>query len=718
MNGVRAPGAIRYALLALACLGVIFLFLLATASANTALFARNYDLLLVLNGAMVVLLMGLVAYQLLRLRRNLKAGVFGSRLAARLVLLFALVAVLPGALLYGVSVQFLGKSIESWFDVRVDRALEGGLNLGRSALDYLLKETTNKATQLALTLQEGEIGGMTVRLNRASEQAGIYEASLFSASGGVLAVAGVSGSTLTPEPPPAQALRRARLQQPYSAIDQMGDQGLMLRVVVPVNSADPTEPLRVLQVIEPVPKQLQQDAEKVQSGYRDYQEVSFSRTALKRLYALTLTLTLLLALFSALGLAVVLSEHFSRPLGLLAEGTRAVAQGDFSRRHPVQSRDELGVLTESFNTMTAQLAEAKAREEEQRRAIETTRAYLESVLANLSAGVLAFDNAFRLRTGNPSAAVILQQPLVELVGVPLADWSRRIPALAPFAELVAEGFRNSRDGHWQRQAELSVSNHTRALLMRGSGLPGEPAPGCVVVFDDVSELVQAQRDAAWAEVARRLAHEIKNPLTPIQLSAERLAMKLAGKLEGPDQDSLLRGTQTIIAQVTAMKHMVDDFAIYARQPRAGAMQRVDLNALLLDVLALYENLRPHVTLKLSEQEALIYGEPTRLRQVFHNLIQNALDAQTDTTQPAYEFAVEASDDEVRLSFADAGCGFSEDVMRRAFEPYVTTKAKGTGLGLAIVKKIVDEHGGRITIENRTGRGACVTLHFPREGTRS
>jgi nitrogen fixation/metabolism regulation signal transduction histidine kinase len=718
MNGVRAAGAIRYVLLALACLGVIFLFLLATASANTALFARNYDLLLVLNGAMVVLLMGLVAYQLLRLRRNLKAGVFGSRLAARLVLLFALVAVLPGALLYGVSVQFLGKSIESWFDVRVDRALEGGLNLGRSALDYLLKETTNKATQLALTLQEGEIGGMTVRLNRASEQAGIYEASLFSASGGVLAVAGVSGSTLTPEPPPAQALRRARLQQPYSAIDQMGDQGLMLRVVVPVNSADPTEPLRVLQVIEPVPKQLQQDAEKVQSGYRDYQEVSFSRTALKRLYALTLTLTLLLALFSALGLAVVLSEHFSRPLGLLAEGTRAVAQGDFSRRHPVQSRDELGVLTESFNTMTAQLAEAKAREEEQRRAIETTRAYLESVLANLSAGVLVFDNAFRLRTANPSAAVILQQPLVELVGVPLADWSRRIPALAPFADLVADGFRNSRAGHWQRQAELSVSNHTRALLMRGSGLPGEPAPGCVVVFDDVSELVQAQRDAAWAEVARRLAHEIKNPLTPIQLSAERLAIKLAGKLEGPDQDSLLRGTQTIVAQVTAMKHMVDDFAIYARQPRAGAMQRVDLNALLLDVLALYENLRPHVTLKLSEQEALIYGEPTRLRQVFHNLIQNALDAQTDTTQPAYEFAVEASDDEVRLSFADAGCGFSEDVMRRAFEPYVTTKAKGTGLGLAIVKKIVDEHGGRITIENRAGRGACVTLHFPREGTRS
>ncbi len=718
MNGIRAPRVVRYVLLACACLGVIFLFLLATASANTALFARGYDLLLVLNVTMVAILMGLVGYQLLRLRRNLKAGVFGSRLAARLVLLFALVAVLPGALLYGVSVQFLGKSIESWFDVRVDRALEGGLNLGRSALDYLLKETTNKATQLALTLQEAELGGMASRLNRASEQAGIYEAALFSASGGVLAVGGVSGSTLTPEPPPAQALRRARLQQTYSVIDQMGDQGLMLRVVVAVNSADPTEPLRVLQVIEPVPKQLQLDAEKVQSGYRDYQEISFSRTALKRLYALTLTLTLLLALLSALGLAVVLSEQFSRPLGLLAEGTRAVAQGDFSRRNPVQSHDELGVLTESFNTMTAQLAEAQQKEEENRRAIETTRAYLESVLANLSAGVLAFDNVFRLRTANPSAAVILQQPLADLVGVPLADWGRRIPALGGFAELVAEGFRRGRDGRWQEQAEVSVSNHTRVLLMRGSGLPGEPAPGCVVVFDDVSELVQAQRDAAWAEVARRLAHEIKNPLTPIQLSAERLAVKLAGKLAGGDEEALVRGTQTIIAQVGAMKHMVDDFAIYARQARPGKMQRVDLKALLLDVLALYENLRPHVSLKLAEHDAAIQGEPTRLRQVFHNLIQNALDAQADVAVPAYEFAIEARGDELTLSFADAGSGFPEDMMRHAFEPYVTTKAKGTGLGLAIVKKIVDEHHGRVTIENRRPRGARVTLHFPREGTKT
>jgi nitrogen fixation/metabolism regulation signal transduction histidine kinase len=714
VNRVLAPHRIRYVVLGCAVLGTVFLFLLATASANTSLFAGNYTLLVVLNLTLVVVLMALVAYQLWRLRKNLKAGVFGSRLAARLVLLFALVAVLPGALLYGVSIQFLGKSIESWFDVRVDRALEGGLNLGRNALEYLLKETSNKATQLALTIEESERGGLASSLNRASEQAGIYEAALFSSTGGVLAVGGISGSMATPEPPPPQALQRARVQKTFAVIEETPDQ-VLLRVVVPVNSSDPNGALRVLQVVEPVPKQLQEDAKKVQAGYRDYQEISYSRVALKRLYAMTLTLTLLLALFSALGLAVVLSEQFSQPLGLLAEGTRAVAQGDFSRRHPVQSRDELGVLTESFNTMTAQLAEAKQKGEESHRAVETTRAYLESILANLSAGVLAFDNAFRLRTANPSAAVILQQPLADLIDVPLADWGRRMPALGTFASLVAEGFRTGRDGQWQRQAQLAVSNHTRALLMRGSGLPGEPAPGCVVVFDDVTELADAQRDAAWAEVARRLAHEIKNPLTPIQLSAERLAVKLSGKLDAPDEEALLRGTQTIVAQVAAMKHMVDDFAIYARQPRPGRMQPVDINALLLDVLGLYENLRPHVSLKLVDGNPIIQGEPTRLRQVFHNLLQNAVDAQADSPTPAYDIAVEIRGSELALSIGDRGSGFPKDMIRRAFEPYVTTKAKGTGLGLAIVKKIVEEHHGRVTVENRPQNGALVTLYFPLEG---
>lgn len=710
------PRSIRWLLLVFACVGAISLFLLATASANTDLFARRYDLLLVLNGALVVVLMLLVGVQLARLWRNFRAGVFGSRLAARLVLLFALIAVLPGAVVYAVSVQFLGKSIESWFDVRVDRALEGGLNLGRSALDYLLKDTANKAAQIALTLSEPAPGTLSLRLNRAAEQSGVFEAALFSASGGVLAVAGVGGSRAPPEPPPAQALRRARLQQPTAAIEQTGDGGLVLRVVTAVNSDDRLEPLKVLQVREPVPKSLAQEVEKVQAGSRDYQEILFTRVSLKRLYAVTLTLTLLLALTLALGLAVVLSERFAAPLGLLAEGTRAVAQGDFTRRQPVTSRDELGVLTESFNTMTAQLAEAQQKTEESRRATETTRAYLESILGNLSAGVLAFDDALRLRTANASAAVVLQQPLTDLGGKALDEWGSALPALAPFAALVAEGFRASRDGQWQKQAELAVAHMTRVLLIRGSRLPMTPVAGYVVVFDDVTELVQAQRDAAWGEVARRLAHEVKNPLTPIQLSAERLAVKLEPKLEGADRETLKRGAQTIIAQVTAMKHMVDDFAVYARQARPGTMQPIDVGALLQEVLALYDNLRPHVSLSLPPEPLVIQGEPTRLRQVFHNLIQNAIDAQADVADPRYEIALGARGDDAQLAFGDAGPGFDDELLHRAFEPYVTTKAKGTGLGLAIVRKIVDEHRGRVELANRGPHGALVTLVFPRART--
>ena len=715
MSGLIPSRGMRWLLLVFAGLAAIALFLLMTASANTELFAKSYDTLLVVNGVLVGLLMMVVGGQLWQLRRKRKAGIFGSRLAVRLVLLFALVAVLPGALVYAASVLFIGRSIESWFDVRVDRALEGGLNLGRNSLDYLTQETINKARQIALTLAEDAPGSVSTRLNRAAEQAGVYEAALFSSTGGVLAVAGVGGSTAPPEPPTAAALRRARLQQTTSTLPEQAADGVLskLRVVVPVNTDDRLEPLKVLQVVEPVPKALAQDFETVRSGWGDYQKISISRQGLKRLYALTLTLTLLLALTSALGLAVVLSERFSAPLGLLAEGTRAVAQGDFTRRQPVTSRDELGVLTESFNTMTMQLDEAQQKTEESRRATETTRAYLESILGNLSAGVLAFDDRYRLRTANASAAVILQQPLAELTGTPLSSWGRKLPALAPFAELVAEGFRAGRDAQWQKQSELSVANLMRTLLMRGSRLPVTPVAGYVVVFDDVTDLAQAQRDAAWGEVARRLAHEIKNPLTPIQLSAERLDRKLSGKLDEPDRETLARGTQTIIAQVAAMKHMVDDFAIYARQPRPGKMQPVDVGALLQDVLALYDNLRPRITLNLPDGPLVILGEPTRLRQVFHNLLQNAIDAQTETPEPRYDIVLDAQGDEISLAFGDAGAGFPEAVLHRAFEPYVTTKAKGTGLGLAIVKKIIDEHRGRVELANRAPRGALVTLVFPR-----
>jgi nitrogen fixation/metabolism regulation signal transduction histidine kinase len=422
-------------------------------------------------------------------------------------------------------------------------------------------------------------------------------------------------------------------------------------------------------------------------------------------------MALLLTLTIALGMAVVLSERFAAPLGLLAEGTQAVAGGNFGIRQPVTSRDEMGLLTESFNAMTAQLEQAQQERERNHQALETTRAYLESVLANLTSGVLVFDERLQLRDANRSATVILQSPLAELEGVALIRWAAHQPKLASFADLLVCHISPSSDEQWHQEAEVQIADTVRTLLVRGTRLPGPPV-SYVVVFDDVSVIVQAQRDAAWSEVARRLAHEIKNPLTPIQLSAERLAMKLTDRLDDADQDVLKRGTQTIVSQVTAMKQMVDDFAVYARQPRPGQLTDFDVVALLNEVLALYDHLRPHLQLTVPETPVVLHGEANRLRQVFHNLLQNAVDAQADNATPGYRISLSVEENEVHLSFSDDGPGFTEEVLRRAFEPYVTTKAKGTGLGLPIVKKIIEEHGGRVMLANKTPHGGKIILMLP------
>ena len=701
----------KYFLILCLGLGAVLLFLLSTASANTALFAQHYPLLLALNGVIALCLLGLVVYQLLVLRKKLAARVFGSKLTLRLVLFFSLMAVLPGALVYGVSVQFLAKSIESWFDVRVDKALEGGLSLGRTTLDNMLKELDKKADTVALSLSELPPAEHLTAMNSLREQLGVQEATLFSQRGNIIAFSSSERSGLMPDLPSTALLKQIRQQQTYSGIETIPGKGLYLRVVVPVNVLSLNEDIRVLQLLQPVPKQLAQDAEAVQAVYRDYQELSLSRVGLKRLYALTLTLTLLLAWLSALALAFLISERLSAPLEVLAEGTRAVAQGDFSQRPPVKSRDELGILMQSFNIMTHQLSEARAAAERNQEQLQTAKAYLESVLANLSAGVLAFDEAFGLRSANLSAAHILETEFAQLRGTRLEEWSTGNIALRALSEQILASFRQSLSDEWEKQVEYPGKSGTRVLLLRGSRLSGAVQSGYVVVFDDITHLLQAQRDAAWGEVARRLAHEIKNPLTPIQLSAERLKHKLADKLDKTDLEILKRSTQTIISQVAAMQNMVDAFSDYARTSEL-ILQPIDLNHLLREVLALYES--PALTIKLDLAPKLpqAMGDKTQLRQVIHNLLQNAQDALADVPAPSILVRTEAQGSRIRLTIQDNGSGFPEQLMTRLFEPYVTSKPKGTGLGLAIVKRIVDEHSGVIHIENIKPHGACVSISLP------
>jgi nitrogen fixation/metabolism regulation signal transduction histidine kinase len=707
----RSPVWVRHLLVLCVGLGAVALFLLATASANTTLFASHYPLLLALNGGIAFVLTALVGYQLFMLRRKLRSRVFGAKLTLRLVLLFTVMAVLPGALVYGVSVQFLAKSIESWFEVRLDKALEGGLNLGRNALDNMLKDLSAKADNMSLALSVRPPSEHLAALNTLREQSGVQEATLFGARGKLLAFSGNERTGILPEPPPPEALRKIRLQQTYAAIEQVADRGLYLRVLAPVNLVSLTEETRVLQLMQPVPPQLSEDAETVQAGYREYQELLLARRGLKRLYGITLTLALLIAFLAALAAAFVISDRLSAPLSVLVEGTRAVAQGDFTRRAAVASRDELGLLTRSFNSMTVQLAEARAAAERNQDALAHAKAYLESILANLSAGVLAFDAGLCLRSANLSATEILALNVEPLIGQPLSAWVEREPTLAGLAREIGGAF-EANAGEWEQQVEREGAGGTQVLLLRGTRLPEPSETGYVVVFDDVTHLLQAQRDAAWAEVARRLAHEIKNPLTPIQLSAERIQFKLAPKLEQSDAEMLTRSTETIVNQVSALKHMVDAFSQYARTPEAS-LRELDLNALVREVLRLYESLAPYMRLELARDLPAVRGDPAQLRQVIHNLLQNAQDALADTPEPRIVMRSEAAEPgKVRFSVTDNGTGFPENLMKRAFEPYVTTKPRGTGLGLVIVKKIVEEHGGEITIANVAPHGARVSLTFP------
>lgn len=704
----------KYLLALVLLLGAVMLYLLSTASANTPLFSGDLPLLLGLGVGLVILLMLVVGYQLLVLRRRLKARVFGSKLTLRLVLLFALVAVLPGVLVYGVSVQFLSKSIESWFDVRVDKALEGGLSLGRVNLDNMLKELRHKAESMTLVLSERPNRRQIATLNTLREQAAVHEVTLLGPDGSIIAFSAADRAGLVPELPSPSVVRQVRMQQPYSAIEAVGEGGLQLRVLVPVN--DVSGATLLLQLVQPVPPQLARDTQTVQEIYRDYQELSLSRQGLQRLYALTLTLSLLLALLSALLLAILFSERLSAPLGILAAGTRAVAQGDFSQRHTVKTHDELGLLTESFNIMTMQLADAQAEAQRNQEQLAAAKAYLESVLGNLSAGVMSFDAQCCLRSANRSAEQILGVDVSVLMGAPPDRWADREPRVAAIGDAVQEAFAQGRTETWEKQVELAAAGGIQVLLLRGSRLAAGNEAGTVLVFDDISRLLQAQRLAAWGEVAQRLAHEIKNPLTPIQLSAERLQHRLADKLDAQESEILRRSTQTIVNQVAALKGMVDAFSQYARSPEAD-LQPLDLNQLIRDVLGLYESSCPAIQRELAAELPAVPGDAAKLRQVIHNLLQNAEHAVADVSAPRIVVRTEAVDAGVRFTIQDNGPGFPEALMGRVFEPYFTTKTKGTGLGLAIVKKIIEEHLGAIAIANLPARGASVSVTLPRAQAR-
>jgi nitrogen fixation/metabolism regulation signal transduction histidine kinase len=733
------PSAKRWAVVAglvfMTGLGMVLLFLLTLATSNRTLYEQNFAWLVGINVAVAAILLLVIAWLALRLMLRLKRGKFGSRLLVKLAGIIGLVGILPGLLIYTVSYQFVSRSIESWFDVRVESALSAGLNLGRTTLDTLSADLSNKTRLAAEELTRVPDRSAVLALERLREQLAASDIVLWNASGQALASAGTSRFEFSPERPSMAQLRQTRAARVVAQIEGLEEDGDVIarsgadapapqiKVLALVRSSGfglDAEP-RYLQVTARLPVALVTDALAVQVANREYQERALAREGLRRMYIGTLTLSLFLAVFGAVLLAVLLGNQLVRPLLVLAEGMREVAAGDLSPKPALAARDELAGLTRTFAHMTQDLADARSAVQRSMEQVDAARGNLQTILDNLTAGVVVMDEHNRIQSDNPGAARILRQPLALHHGKRLDE----IPGLEPLAAGVMQQFERflSEDaphqgGHWQQSFELGAQgaspfDESITLIARGALLPDNER---LLVFDDVSEMVSAQRAQAWGEVARRLAHEIKNPLTPIQLSAERLAMKLNGKVQGPEQAILDKSVRTIVEQVDAMKRLVNEFRDYARLP-AAQLTPVDLNALVHDVLSLYDNAVVPVRHELDEGCPLVQADPQQVRQILHNLVQNAQDAMVGRTgaQVLLRTRVSSSGKWVRLAVIDQGPGFAEHILKRAFEPYVTTKAKGTGLGLAVVKKIMDEHGGRVDLSNLLQDnqvvGAQVSLSF-------
>ncbi|HEX6019709.1 MAG TPA: ATP-binding protein [Burkholderiaceae bacterium] len=716
----------------------VIAFMLSMTS-ERALFERNFVWLFWINLFVAAALLLVIAIAATRLVVRLRSGKFGSRLLLKLAGIFAFVGVVPGVLIYTVSVQFVSRSIETWFDAQVASALDAGLTLGRGTLDALGADLVSKTRLAAERLADSRANG-PLTLERLREQLEAREVMLVGASGQVLAAASSIPGPIMLQRPPAAMLREARAAGAVSQFDGLDDEPkpgearapvrVRALALLPSNEISlTTREDRFLYVTQLVPPQLVANALAVQNAYREYQRRAIAQGALRRMYIGTLTLALVLAVFGAVLVAAILGNQIARPLLVLAEGVREVAEGDLKAKPVFASRDELGGLTRAFARMTEQLADAREQVDRGVAQLEGARTRLQTILDSLSAGVIVFDRQRGIDTVNPGATRILRQPLSAYLGKPLDE----VPRLAEFAHKVWQRFElhaaspepGERD-HWQDAFDLRVDEQTSLnLLVRGAVLPNEAR---LMVFDDITEVVSAQRSIAWAEVARRLAHEIKNPLMPIQLSAERMQHRLEPVLAGNDRALLERSVGTIVAQVQAMKQLVDEFRDYARLP-AAQLEPLDMNTVVLEVLALYGEAQEQgrVVAQLGADLPSIMGDATQLRQVIHNLLQNALDAVAERPDGRVvvrtEFAHGHDDDAraVRLSVSDNGPGFADKVLRRAFEPYVTTKPRGTGLGLAVVRKIADEHGARVRLGNVRRdpdagggvAGAQVSLSFSR-----
>jgi nitrogen fixation/metabolism regulation signal transduction histidine kinase len=691
----------------------VALDLISDAVQNSEELSRAFVPLLSLVLLGLLLLAVMVAVNVVKLVRSYRRQAAGSRLTGRILILFVLISLLPVGVVYYYSLGFLLRGIDSWFNVEIDRAMEDAIELNQASLDLNQRVLLRYSEQLLEGIEDSSATALALTLGKLRRQAGALEMLILGPGGQVYGYANEDPTQLVPDHPNRELLQRVREGTNYVGLETGASGEPVVRVLV----SDRRDPRRQLQAIFPTSEHISELSQRLEEAYNRYTELSYLRRSLKLSFSATLSLVLIFGLMAALIAAFHTARRLVAPIENIARGTHAVADGDYEQQLPLPRHDdELAFLVSSFNAMTRRIARARDAADRSQRAVEAQRTYLETVLGRLSSGVIAIEPDQELRTANPAALQILNLAPEEVHKQNLAVLAQRHPRISRWVDKVQEHLGRGED--WRAEITLFSGEGRQVLLCRGSPLlrPGSSEPGHVVVFDDVTTLIMAQRDAAWAEVARRLAHEIKNPLTPIRLSAERLRHKLLRKLADQDARILDRATSTIVTQVDAMKAMVDDFSSYARTPKMEA-EPLCLDALVSEVMELYRNAVSNGSLevRLQAPDAQMRGDPLRLRQVVHNLVKNALEAVEGRAEPRILVATAEVDnsEEPRVDFQvqDNGGGIQEDLLGTLFDPYVTTKSKGTGLGLAIVKKIIEEHGGIIWAENTEG-GARLVARFP------
>jgi nitrogen fixation/metabolism regulation signal transduction histidine kinase len=690
---------------------LVALQLMSSATQESSQLGEMYSLMLLINALGTVVLLVLFAINVFSLSRQLKKREAGSRLTTRMVSLFVILALAPATIVFYFSMQFLHRSIDSWFNVEIDRAMEDALELSQAALDQRMRWNLKQSLHAVENLRNKSGALATLELENMRVSVDASEMTLLSKHGRIKAFSSINPSEILPRISIDPIWLQLRQNQDYVGMDSLPDGELIIQTIVAVNSDEP----QYLQVIFPIPVRTADLADSVEFAFIRFQEMSYLRDSFKVSFTLALLLVLLLSLLAAIWVAFISIRGIVAPVKELVKGTEAVASGHYEKQLSVTTQDDLGFLVESFNQMMNRIAAARDEIRHAGLEVENQRAYLETLLASLTSGVISFDAFHNIRTANQAANIILHLQVRRFYGKQLANLVDERADLAALVTSIQKMLEQEEDV-WQQNMSIFGPNGRQELLYRWAPLysPEGYRIGSVVVIDDITDLIQAQKNAAWGEVARRLAHEIKNPLTPIQLSAERLQLKLAGELDSKAADILQRSTRTIVQQVEAMKKMLDEFSEYARPAKKHA-EIIDLSALVKEVLELYP-VQANVRFKLAgaEQKNMINVDPVSIRQVLHNLLKNALEAVGDSGEIDVKLtSVDKNNAKfIELSIYDTGTGINSDKIEQIFEPYVTTKIKGTGLGLAIVKKIIEQHGGAIWVDTHYQKGAGFIIQLP------